>query len=57
MKLENKEMLMVIGGVSLSGVTGSLLSSLSTLLKTIYGFGQNVGSGIRRISTGNLCKF
>lgn len=42
----------IIGGVSISG---TLINSFSTLLKTITSLGRNFGSALRRISTNNIC--
>ncbi len=53
--LDKENMKMIIGGgVS---ITGSLISAVTDLIKTIYGIGQALGGAIRRIQSNNLCKF
>lgn len=49
---EKDETLKLIVGGSLSG---SIINYTAALFKTIYGFGQEFGGAIRRISTGKLC--
>jgi hypothetical protein len=44
----------VIGGGS---VTGAIVSALKGYITGIFNIGQAVGGAIRRITTGNLCKF
>lgn len=42
------------GGINF---TGTLLNSFKGLANTIFEIGQAVGGAIRRIGSGNLCKF
>ncbi len=50
-KLESQK---IIGGAS---ITGAILSSIKGCISVVFEIGQAVGGAIRRISTGNLCKF
>ena len=50
--VEAKEI--VGGGTSL---TGAFLSSIKGCINIIFEMGQAVGGAIRRLSTGNLCRF
>lgn len=43
----------ITGGLSL---TGSILNAFSTGIKTLYDFGKNVGTAIRRIRSKAICK-
>lgn len=52
MKLTNKELVETKGGA----ITASLLNAVSRGVNTIYELGRNIGSTIRRISTGKYCK-
>jgi len=54
MQIKDEEMTKVNGGES---ITGAFLNYLSTAIKTIYGIGQGLGGAIRRIATGNVCRF
>lgn len=47
-----KELVQVVGGVSISG---TLINSFSTVLKTVYSLGKSLGSALRRISANDLC--
>lgn len=51
--LENTKII-IGGGISL---TGAILTALKGLAGTIFEIGQAVGGAIRRIGSGNLCKF
>lgn len=51
-KLSQKELLCIIGGASLSG---TLVNAFTSAFKTLYGFGQNFGSSVRRIAKRKLC--
>ncbi len=42
------------GGISL---TGAFLSSIKGCISVVFEIGQAVGGAIRRMTTGNLCKF
>lgn len=50
---EYDKLISIVGGLNLSG---TLLNAFSTGIKTLYEFGQNVGTAIRRIISKNLCK-
>ena len=50
--LESKKI--VGGGISFSG---AILSAIKGFANTIFEIGQTVGGAIRRIGSGNLCKF
>jgi len=45
---------MIGGGISFSG---AVLSAIRGFISPIFEIGQAVGGAIRRISSGNLCKF
>ena len=49
--IETKE---IIGGGSISG---AFLNAVRGCINTIFEIGQTVGGAIRRISSGNLCRF
>lgn len=49
--LETKE---IIGGGSISG---AVLSAIKGCISTVFEIGQTLGGALRRISTGNLCRF
>jgi hypothetical protein len=40
------------GGVT---ITGSLVESIVNVAKVIFGFGQDLGSSIRRLSEDSMC--
>ena len=50
--LENEEMMKVTGG----GITSALVNAATRLFASLLDLGKTVGSSIRRISTGKLCK-
>ena len=50
-ELEDKEMSCVNGG----GITSALLNAVTSAVETIYEFGRQFGSSIRRIIEGNYC--
>lgn len=50
--LTNEELLLVRGG----GITSTFLNSFSRLMENIYKIGQSLGSSVRRIASGKLCK-
>ncbi len=54
MKINDEEMTKVSGG---ENITGTFLNYLSTAIKTVYGIGQGLGGAIRRIASGNVCRF
>ena len=51
-RLSKNELLMIIGGAS---VSGTLVNAFTSAFKSLYGFGQNFGSSIRRIVKKKLC--
>lgn len=51
-KLTEKQLLCIIGGASISG---TLVNAFTSAFKTLYGFGQNFGSSVRRIVNRKLC--
>ena len=51
-KLNNKELITIVGGFSISG---SLINALVGAGKFIYSTGQALGGALRRISSRNLC--
>ncbi len=46
------ELIQIVGGTSISG---TLINSFSTILKTISSLGRSFGSSLRRIATNSLC--
>jgi len=52
-RLTKSEMQSIIGGASLSG---TIVNAFNSAFKTIYGFGQNFGTAVRRIAKRKLCK-
>ena len=56
-KLEEKELYEINGGATfLESLKGTVINSLVSTGKLIYQLGQNLGSSIRRIIGGNICK-
>ena len=51
-KLNNTELLAIIGGAS---ITGTLINAATSAAKFIYSMGQALGSSLRRISGRTLC--
>lgn len=51
--LKEEELKDIDGGLS---ITGTLLNSVSTIMKTISDLGRMVGSAVRRLTSNNLCK-
>lgn len=51
-KLTEEELESIVGGATISG---TLINSFSTILKTIYSLGKSFGSSLRRMSSNNLC--
>lgn len=51
-RLSRNELLCVVGGVSLSG---TIVNAFVSAYKTLYSFGQNFGSSLRRIIKKKLC--
>jgi len=52
MVLSREETIAYVGGGKL---TAALLSAATSLVKSLYEMGQNLGSTIRRIFSGNYC--
>ncbi len=52
-KLNKEELLMIDGGLSISG---TLLNSFNSLLKTILDIGRSVGTAIIRVTKGKMCQ-
>ena len=53
--IQKEEMMKIVGGGT--DISGAILNAISGCIETIFGIGQAVGSAIRRIRSGNLCKF
>ena len=53
MELTNFELSKINGGLTISA---ALYSSMSSLLSTVFGIGQAVGSSIYRTVNGKTCK-
>jgi len=53
MKLYEEELIMVVGGVSL---TGTLINAMSRAINALLEAGRSLGTAIRRITNKNLCK-
>lgn len=51
-KIDNKEMENIIGGASISG---TVINALTSIIKTVFEIGKEVGSGIRRVYEGKMC--
>ena len=52
--LTNKEAVVYSGGAS-SGLSAAFISAVTSLIKAVYSFGQDVGSAIRRKYTNTSC--
>ena len=50
--LTSEELVLVRGG----GITATLLNSISRFMDTVFSLGQTVGSSIRRLVSGKVCK-
>ncbi len=50
--LGEKELLAVEGGID---ITGTLINSISTIVKTIASLGRSFGSAIRRLADNKMC--
>ena len=53
-KLTIEEAKSIYGGGSLSG---AIVSALKGYIMNVFNIGQAVGGAVRRIATGNLCRF
>lgn len=54
MIVKDNEMIKVTGGESLGA---TFLNYLSTAIKTVYDIGRGLGGAVRRIASGNVCRF
>jgi hypothetical protein len=52
--LHKEQMLLIEGGLSISG---TLINSFSSLIKSLMDVGRSFGTAIRRVSNGKLCAF
>jgi len=52
MELDKQQLLMVCGGINISG---TLISSIVKGINAILGLGRSVGTAIRRIGSNNIC--
>ena len=52
MILSKEQSIMCVGG---GKITAALLTAATNLVKSIYEIGQNLGSTIRRLISGNMC--
>ncbi len=52
MQLNNQELIMISGGLSLSG---TLINSISRGINSLLEVGRSLGTAIRRIISKNLC--
>lgn len=51
--IEKEELDITVGGASFSG---AIVNAITSLVKYVYTLGQSLGSSLRRITTGNMCK-
>lgn len=51
-KVDNMELLAIIGGAS---ITGTLINAVTSAARFVYSVGQAFGSSLRRISGKTLC--
>lgn len=51
-KIKEEELEKIVGGATISG---TLINSFATILKTIYSLGKSFGTSLRRMSSNNLC--
>ena len=54
MIVKDNEMVKVTGGESLGA---TFLNYLSMAIKTVYDIGRGLGGAVRRIASGNVCRF
>lgn len=54
-ELNDNELKNINGGLSLSDISGSLISSITSSMKTILEIGRSLGSALRRGNSGKLC--
>ena len=53
-KIENDELRIIIGGAS--KFSGAIVNAVTNLVKYVYYLGQSLGSSIRRMTTGKMCR-
>ncbi len=53
--LKKESMQKIIGGGL--NMSGAIVSAIKGYINAVFAIGQAVGGAIRRISSGNLCKF
>jgi hypothetical protein len=53
MKMNDEKLIMVVGGVSL---TGTLINAMSRAINALLEVGRSLGTAIRRITNKNLCR-
>ena len=53
MKLNTNELTTIQGGMN---ITGTLINSFTSGINTVLNLGRSVGSAVRRITEGNICK-
>ncbi len=54
-EIKKEKAMQIVGGGT--DISGAILNALAGCIETIFGIGQAVGSAIRRIRSGSLCKF
>lgn len=54
MKLEKQELMMIRGGVN---ITGTMISSFVRCLDIMLDIGRSLGSAIRRMSENSICPY
>lgn len=52
-ELKEEKLCQIVGGATT--ITGTLVDAIVGVARTIYGFGQGLGSSIRRMAEDNLC--
>ena len=53
-KLTNKQLATINGGINISG---TLINAFVKGINSFLDLGRSIGTAIRRVRTGNLCKF
>ena len=54
MKIKNNELLKIDGGSA--SITSSMINAITSIIKVLFEAGEGVGSSIRRINDGDICK-
>lgn len=52
-KIEETELFLIEGGINISG---TLINSISSIIKTILEVGRSIGSSLRRLQDNKMCK-